>query len=77
MEPRSITWIANKVYHLPTEADFRVGLITSETRMKLTRNAEVDEISVTLAMVDGRDQFKEEEVIIKRSANKREIIDAW
>jgi hypothetical protein len=51
-EPRPNTWISNKVYHFQTETDLPVPLITSETRAKPTRNAEIEEIPVTLIIVN-------------------------
>jgi hypothetical protein len=72
-----LMWSPNTVYHFQTEAYFPVPLITSETRANLMRNAEIEETPVTLILVNGRDQFTESGVVLRRNADKPSIIGAW
>jgi hypothetical protein len=70
-------WTPNAVYHLKLKADLAVPVISAETRANLARQEGTDEVSVSTIMVDGKDQFRMENVMLGRDVDKHSIIGAW
>jgi hypothetical protein len=64
--PKPIAWTPNSIYRFKLEMDLAVPVISTEMRANLARYGGVDEVSVPLIMPDGRDQFKEENIMLRR-----------
>jgi hypothetical protein len=66
VEPRPIVWVSHEVYLLQTVTNVTVQIITIDIRANLQRDSGGDDVSVSLIMVDGHDQYWLENVMIRR-----------
>jgi hypothetical protein len=69
-EPKPTVWTPNATYHFETKTKLAVPVISAETRGNVAGEEGTDETPVTLVMVDGMDQFGEDNVPIRRYAGK-------
>jgi hypothetical protein len=75
-EPKPITWTPNAGYHIELITGLQVPVLSAETRANLDMEDGFDVIPVSLVMVDGRAQFREENVMLRRDSGNHPIIDA-
>jgi hypothetical protein len=74
--PRPVIWIANKVYHMQCLTDLRVPIIVRDTRANLADPSLV-QVGVSVITVDGRDQYREDNITLQSNAKKHDILSAW
>jgi hypothetical protein len=73
---KCLGWTPNVKYEYEMKKKLAVPVVSAETRANLARSENGDEVNVSIAVVDGKDKFKEKEVAIRRNATEQDIVDA-
>jgi hypothetical protein len=75
-KPKPAVWTPNVTYQFGLKAELAVPVVSAEIWDSLARQKGTDKMAVTITMVDGIDQLREDNITTRNYASTHDIIDA-